>query len=127
MPSKYLEIEINPNNAIWVGKITNQNNSNKGISAEMISYSDAKIKHNIVKLKNTWEGQLSIPLNLISEKDTKKFRLNFYRIVAKLKPNEANWVCNEQSCDFLCWSPTLSGSTAAFHIPEKFGSLKIID
>jgi hypothetical protein len=127
VPRQYLEIEINPNNAIWVGKITNEYKTNNGISAEMISYSNAKIKHNIVKLKNTWEGQLSIPLSLISEKNSKEYKLNFYRIVAKKEPTETNWVCNEQTCEFLCWSPTLSGTKAAFHIPEKFGSLKIID
>lgn len=123
----YLEVEINPNNAIWIGKIHNPNNSNIGIENTPITYENSGITHEVSIENNTWKGHLTIPMGLVSANEASEYRLNFFRIVATKQPNEKNWIGNESTCDYLCWSPSLSGENAAFHLPSKFGYLKIED
>lgn len=123
-PENYCEIEINPNNKLWIGKIYNPIKDMGGntISA-MVDYEQSGIKHSVETAKDTWEGSLSIPYNLIGKAPV--YRLNFYRIVAICSHSEPNWECTAETCNFLCWSPTMSGSQPAFHRPEYFGKVQI--
>ena len=120
-PQKYLELEINPNNALFVGWIEN----NTGQGPDKLDFVEPKasgIMHGIQKSTESWNGFLTIPLQLVgSESDI--YRINFYRIVSKESQIEKNWKCNINNCDFTCWSPTMSGATPAFHKPAAFGNL----
>jgi hypothetical protein len=126
-PTKYLEIEINPNNAIWVGKMSNPSLGKKMQTIEtMVAFEETGIIKEVKKINaDSWKGKLSIPWNLIGESPDKLYRLNFYRIIAREKPTKADWICNDLNSDFLCWSPTMSGSFSAFHRPKKFGLMQL--
>jgi hypothetical protein len=120
-PSTYLELEINPNGAIWAGKVLNLDLNGK-ISVEMIAQTE-RIKRWIKTEENRWYGGFKVPLDLLGGKWSSAYRLNFYRIRLNKEPEFANWDCIKERCDFLCWSPTYSGIAPAFHKPKKFGFL----
>jgi hypothetical protein len=127
-PDHYLELEINPNNAIWVGQIHNPSRGDKSdIKAEMVEPEASKIVHSATKTKKAWSGQLSIPWALIPGAKSLDYRVNFYRIVATKAPTKKDWTCSPDNCAFLCWNSTLSGKAPAFHRPRRFGKLSITD
>ena len=127
-PDQYLELEINPNNAIWVGQISNPSRGDQsGISAEMVEPSSSKIIHSVEKGKKSWSGTLSIPWTLISAEKATQYRINFYRIVSTKSQAQKDWKCHVDNCAFLCWNSTLSGKKPAFHRPRRFGLLTIAD
>jgi hypothetical protein len=127
-PVHYIEVEINPNNATWVGKITNPSLGKKSNNkTQLIDYEASGIQHAVEKGDGAWSGVLSIPWKLISDAKQTRYRINFYRIVSKKSHPNRNWVCETGSCDFLCWNATLSGAAPAFHRPKRFGTLAIAD
>jgi hypothetical protein len=122
----YLEIEINPNNALWVGTINNPSLGEETQSLEgMIVHEDAGIIHETAKSINSWNGKLSIPWKLIGKDAKGQYRINFYRIRSNQSHADANWACDAETCDFVCWNSTLSGESPAFHRPKRFGFLSV--
>ena len=122
----YLEIEINPNNALWVGTINNPSLGEETQTLErMIEHKDAGIIHEATISLNSWNGKLSIPWKLIGIDAKGQYRINFYRIRSNQSHEDANWTCDAETCNFLCWSSTLSGESPAFHRPKRFGFLTI--
>jgi len=118
-PARYLELEINPNNALFTAWVDNIS----GLRPEnllMVPYESAGIQHHVTRGKDSWSGDLFIPLSLIGEAASNQYRLNFYRIVLKQPQNNRGWECTPDNCDFLCLSPTFSGTEPAFHRPESF-------
>lgn len=124
-PVQYLEFEINPNDATWIGKITNPRlgEIDMGISTEMVSHEESGVRHQVQKGDSSWSGSFSIPWSLVSETKASHYRLNFYRIVSKKSHPAVDWVCDEANAEFICWSSTMSGDTPAFHRPKRFGHL----
>lgn len=124
-PVNYLEFEINPKNAIWVGKVFNPTFGESGnIKVTMIPYNEANITHSVKTTDNSWSGEFAVPWSLIGDK-YENYRVNFYRIISKTPHENTKWICNPQTCDFTCWSPTISGQEPAFHKPKKFGLLNL--
>lgn len=124
-PTNYLEFEINPNNAIWAGQVFNPTlGEGGGNKLTMIPYNEANITHDVKVMENAWFGQFAIPWKLIGGK-ADACRINFYRIVSKASHEKPDWVCSSETCDFTCWSPTMSGKNPAFHKPKKFGVLRL--
>jgi hypothetical protein len=123
IPNRYLEIEINPNNALFVGWITNSSGM-KPDSCDFIDHNSAGIMHGVQKIKEAWKGFLTIPLSLMGEVSD-QYRINFFRIVSFKSHQQKDWKCELSDCDFTCWSPTLSGESPAFHRPAAFGFLQI--
>lgn len=122
----YLEIEINPNNAIWIGTINNPTLGAEIQTLEgMVSYENTGIIHEASKSENSWNGKLQIPWKLIGKDDKGQYRINFYRIRANQSHENPNWECDAQTCDFVCWNSTLSGESPAFHRPKRFGLLMV--
>jgi hypothetical protein len=120
-PNKYLEIEINPNNALFVAWVNNL----AGIGPDSLTFIEHQasgILHGVQKGFEKWNGFLSIPLALIGQK-TNEYRLNFYRIILKQAQGDLNWKCDKINSDFECWSSTMSGAEPAFHRPDAFGQL----
>jgi hypothetical protein len=123
---RYLEIEINPNNALWAGTINNPSLGDETQTLEaMIAHQNTGILHETAKSSNSWNGKLSIPWKLIGKDSKGKYRINFYRIRSNQSHADANWVCDAETCDFVCWNSTLSGQSPAFHRPKKFGFLTV--
>jgi hypothetical protein len=123
--TKYLEIEINPNNAIFVAKINNPT-AIKGEIDSFISPAEAGITHGVQKGEDSWQGFFSIPLQLLGT-ESNNFRINFYRIISRISHKKADWQCSDADCDFICWSPTMSGEVSSFHRPAMFGLLTLQD
>ncbi len=122
----YLEIEINPNNALWVGTINNPTLGEETQTLEgMIAHTDAGIVHEATKSENSWNGKLSIPWKLIGKDAKGQYRINFYRIRSNKSHADLNWTCDVETCDFVCWNSTLSGESPAFHRPKRFGFLTV--
>lgn len=121
----YLEFEINPNNAIWTGQVFNPTlGEGGGNKLTMIPYNEAGITHDVKIMENSWFGEFTVPWKLIGGKSD-VCRINFYRIISKTSHENPDWVCTAETCDFTCWSPTMSGETPAFHKPKKFGVLRL--
>lgn len=126
-PTRYLEIEINPNGALFVGRIYNPG-PGKDIELTMVPPEETGISYGLTRTtSSTWWGELHIPLKLIGgDAVNSVFRLNFYRIVLLESQAKSDWECSPDNSSFQCWSPTLSGATPSFHRPERFGVLRLL-
>jgi hypothetical protein len=126
-PAHYFEIELNPNNAIWLGKMSNPSLGLTNVNIDkMLLKSEVEVRHNVTIKGNSWSGFIEIPWKLLSEKLENSYRLNFYRIRSNTSHSKPNWVCDPETCDFVCWSSTLSGNEPSFHRPRRFGLLNLI-
>lgn len=122
-PTRYLELEINPNNALFVGWIENPTKEAPK-SCDFVSHEDAKIIHSVIKTNDSWSGKMQIPWTLIGGKKN-AYRVNFYRIISLKSHSKSDWAGTPATCAYLCWSPTMSGAVPRFHRPEAFGILKV--
>lgn len=122
-PTRYLELEINPNNALFVGWIDNPSGENPA-NLEFVVYEKSQIRHEIKIKKDAWEGQMQIPWALLGGKK-ENYRLNFFRIISLESHPEPNWKGSPADCAYLCWNSTLSGPTPRFHRPAAFGTLHL--
>lgn len=122
-PTRYLELEINPNNALFAGWIENPTKEAPK-SCDFVSHEDAKIIHSVSKTADSWSGKMQIPWALLGgTKDI--YRVNFYRIISLQSHAKPDWEGTPATCAYLCWNPTMSGAVPRFHRPEAFGILKI--
>lgn len=144
-PTRYLEVEINPNNALFVGWVENPDGEGTANVLSMVPYEKAGINHHITgTTQDSWRGELDIPLSLLSisnrvtetvtDADTTlrgatfrgaTLRINFYRIILLESQSDPHWICNSENASFQCWSPTMSGTTPRFHRPVNFGVLHL--
>lgn len=123
----YIEIQLNPNNALYLAKIMNGYQSNKKFTNIPIDNKDAKVGHRVVKdeANATWSGYLQIPLWLIQypeEISDTTFRMNMYRIISNEDHKLEKWKNNHENSTFACWSSTMS-KRPQFHAPDYFGFL----
>ncbi len=122
-PMRYLEIELNPNGALFSAWVTNLNGTGSNNTVDIFAGRDAGIQTSVVKGENSWHGKILIPLSLLGSLQ-EHYRLNFFRIVSLQSHDPtSSWSCTAESCAFLAWSPTLSGNTPNFHVPACFGHL----
>lgn len=122
-PMRYLEIELNPNGALFSAWVTNPDGTGSNNLLEFFAGRDAGIQTSVVKGENSWHGKIIIPLSLLGSLQ-EHYRLNFFRIVSLQSHDpKSSWSCTAESCAFLAWSPTLSGNTPNFHVPACFGHL----
>ncbi len=122
-PTRYLELEINPNNALFAGWIENPTKEAPK-SCDFVSHEDAKIIHSVSKTADSWSGKMQIPWALLGGKKN-TYRVNFYRIISLKSHTKPDWSGTPATCAYLCWSPTMSGAVPRFHRPEAFGVLKV--
>lgn len=126
-PTRYLEIEINPKNALFVGWVDNPTQEGDANQLTMVPYEKAGIKHQIGDTTcDSWGGELRIPLALINsapESPASNYRLNFYRIIQTVPQTNPAWACSPANASFQCLSSTQSGTPPRFHRPASFGTL----
>lgn len=127
-PTRYLELEINPNGALFVGHVHNPGLLGKEIELTMMPPEETGIAFAITRTtSNSWWGEMHIPLKFIGGAGSgSTYRLNFYRIVLLEPQTNPDWECSPENSSFQCWSPTLSGATPSFHRPEQFGILRLL-
>ena len=124
---KYLEIELNPNNALFLGKVTNRLKTDGYFNVERLNTKASGVKHKVKKdqLTDAWIGELQIPFDLINSSNVnsnKVFRLNFYRIISMEDHFEPEWKVSPENAIFGCWSSTMT-KKPQFHVPDRFGFL----
>ncbi len=126
-PENYLEIQLNPNNALFLAKITNNYRSNKKFALDLIDIPTSGVVHTVEKDRknHVWKGYLKLPLRLLQHpKSTADnvYRLNMFRIISNVDHHDENWSVNEKNATFACWSSTMA-KTPNFHDPNYFGYL----
>lgn len=121
VPQRYLELEINANNALFTAWVNNPDGYS--LDLEMIPHAESGVRHSVEKSVNEWSGSFFVPFSLIGKSEN--YRLNFYRIVLHTQPQGENWVGDVSNSDYLCWNSTLSGEVPAFHRPSRFGLLRL--
>ena len=124
---KYLEIQLNPNNALYLSRINNRFKSDHYFDIEFIDTKTSGVIHSVKKnnLTKIWIGELKIPLDLLNFpeiKMNKVFRLNFYRVISNQDHFETEWTTNKDNATFACWSSTMT-KKPQFHVPDRFGFL----
>jgi hypothetical protein len=124
---KYLEIELNPNNALFLGKVLNRYKSDGKYAFEYIETNTSGIVHTVEKdyKNNTWKGYLKLPLTLLQYPNPTSdqiYRLNMFRVISNVDHTDKNWSATEKNSTFACWNSTM-GETPYFHVPESFGIL----
>ncbi len=127
-PEKYLEIEINPNNALFLGTI---HNFYKTDGSKELNYIDTKtsgIQNEVFidEEKKMWGGKISLPLNLLkypTDAVGESFRINFFRVICNEKQDDLMWEGNAENCTYACLNSTMS-EQPNFHSPEHFITLK---
>ncbi len=124
-PTRYLEIELNPNNALFSAWVTNTDGTGSKNTLDLFDGRAAGISTTVLKGKNSWRGKILIPLSLLGRLQD-CYRVNFFRIVSlESHVQSSSWSCTADSCAFLAWSPTLSGDVPNFHVPACFGHLTL--
>ena len=124
-PERYMEVQLNPNGALFAAWVTNPNGMGTENTIDLFDGYSAGLKVSVMKQKNSWRGKILLPLsNFGTVRD--QYRLNLFRIVSlQTHERSTQWARTATSCAFHAWSPTFSGATPAFHIPEYFGHLLI--
>lgn len=126
-PANYFEIELNPNNAIWLGHMSNPSLGLETVTIEkMLTDTQVGINHSVSVANNSWAGFIEIPWGFLGKGTETNYRVNFYRIRSFKSHTDPNWVCEPSSCDFVCFSSTLSGHEPAFHRPRRFAFLELV-
>jgi len=126
-PAEYLEIEINPNNAVFIAKITNPDLRGNGLKADLISPEKSGISYGVTKGVDMWKGFLKIPLaitNFSEEKQDNVYRVNFYRTILKEEQEDSDWQSTKENTVYACWSSTMA-EEPAFHRSEYFGKITL--
>jgi len=126
-PKAYFEIQLNPNNALYLCKITFGEKSDHHFEIELLDIEKSGIIHVVTKneLLDSWSGRLSLPLTLFPKlkKGSKEvFRFNLYRLISKEDHFDPNWVANPSNAVYSCWSSTYQ-KKPQFHVPDRFGFL----
>ncbi len=122
-PFEYIEIEINPNNALFIAKISNPDRQGSGLKVNLISPDKSGISHQATIDVNRWKGFLIIPLTLVRLSDN-VLRVNFYRTILRVKPDDNKWVSTPENTVYACWSSTMADEPA-FHRSEYFGKITL--
>lgn len=127
-PENYLELQINPNNALFIGRVTNKYKSDKSYHFDKIDAENSMVEREVIKLpeENLWKGVLKIPLILINETQSiaQTYRLNMFRIISKKDQKDKAWKGNTSNATYACWNSTLS-KKPNFHRPDYFGYLHL--
>jgi len=123
----YFEIEINPNNALFLARINTAYKSDKTFNIAMLDPDKEGLVHTVEKniTTNSWKGYIKIPLKLLGRPMPAAaviYRLNIYRIISQVDHTEKDWENDSQTSTYACWSSTLT-KNPQFHVPERFGFL----
>lgn len=129
-PKEYIEIQLNPNNALYVSKISYGVPRANQFKIELLDIAKSGIVNSVSKNRehNSWSGELSIPLDLISngkKGSNEVFRFNLFRVISKEDHLNPDWVLNSKNGIYSCWSSTYQ-KEPQFHVPERFGFLYLL-
>jgi len=122
----YLELEVNPLNALFDASVINKKDQNQGTSVNR-DWNSKDIKHEVKidgevnsdkEIDKSWACEIAVPLNDFSTapnippKPGDVWRINLYRIDH-----------GKDKSEYSAWSTT---GKIDFHIPQRFGYLKFV-
>lgn len=130
LPKEYFEIQLNPNDALYVSKIRYGVPRGNQFKIELLDIVNSGVVHSVSKNRehNSWSGELSIPLDFISDENNDSngvFRFNLYRVISKRDHLDPNWMAISENAIYSCWSSTYQ-KEPQFHVPERFGFLYLL-
>ncbi len=114
--TRYFEFEVSPNGVLWDGYVDSPNLSRQSMMSHA-EWNCEGIEWGAERddAKGIWTAFLRLPLEVLAEGEVPDvWRINLYRI--DRSPNEGD--------EFQAWSPTLK-NPADFHVPERFGFLRL--
>jgi hypothetical protein len=117
-PTAYYEFEVNPLGALFDALIDSPNKGRAGMRIGT-EWDCPGFAARVTRRDARWSASLTIPLDpLLRGKAPRMdaWRANFYRIDRGTTEAEAD--------EFSSWSPTLR-DPAEFHVPDRFGVLRI--
>ncbi|HEY1251540.1 MAG TPA: carbohydrate-binding family 9-like protein [Thermoanaerobaculia bacterium] len=111
-PTAYYEFEVNPLGALFDARIESPNRSRDGMRTGT-EWDCPGFEARVTRREARWSASLRIPLDsLLPGREPAAWRANFHRI-DRGAPDE-----------FSGWSPTLA-DPPDFHVPERFGLLRL--
>ncbi|KAL4468877.1 hypothetical protein ABPG72_009147 [Tetrahymena utriculariae] len=114
--TKYLEVEVNPQGALFAANITNTNNSCSGISDSLIPCNQTGIFYSAQIADFGYKANAQIPVKLVTEtQQAYHLKGNFFRIDHAFNGDT----------DYSCWRSTFV-SPACFHVPSQFGDIFLV-
>lgn len=126
-PIDYIEVEINPNNALFVSKIHNPNRMGTENTGTPIDCDESKIVHSIVKDESNekWKAELKLPFSLIHNPKAERsiYRANFFRIRSIIGQTDNTWRANPDNSEYSCWQSTMAEGRPNFHRTDFMGSI----
>ncbi|MFA8435766.1 MAG: carbohydrate-binding family 9-like protein [Marinifilaceae bacterium] len=130
-PTRYIELEINPNNALFAAHVSNPDKEGTQLELDFIDIEASGIQSEVeINDKgHSWKGKLQIPFRILggeTEKPSDVYRINFYRIISNQDREEEFWEGSAEDCTYACWNSTLSPEQPCFHRSAFFGVLHLI-
>lgn len=126
-PTRYLEVEISPQDVLFVAHITNPTRDGKNNHLEPIEHAASGIVHSTFRAPDRWTAELAIPFALVGGCGVgghgvtqQAFRANFFRIRKRADTED----CTAETCDYLAWKPTFV-TPPSFHVSKHFGTLRL--
>ena len=121
-PAHYLEVELTPNNVMYVAHISNPFFNGTDKQNTLVPCNASGIKHAASSTSVGWRGSLHLPWEIINvgriPNTGDVFRANFFRVQMLESTSE----CTPGSCEYGCWSSTFT-IPPSFHHSDFFGTL----
>ena len=126
--TSYLEVEISPQNTLYVARISNPYGNGTDKTNTMIECTASGITHHTRMGHNSFNANVTVPWKNvytgkppITTKKGETFVGNFFRVLME-KPVTS---CDPDTCDYGAWSPTFD-VPPQFHVSTVFGEIKLV-
>ena len=124
--TQYLEVEVSPQNTLYVARISNPYGNGTDKTNAMVDCAASGIEHSTRMGHNSFNANLTVPWKNVYQDGkgpggTKKgqtFYGNFFRVLME-QPVAS---CDPSTCDYGAWSPTFA-TPPQFHITTVFGEI----
>lgn len=125
---KYLEVEVSPQNTLYVARILNPYGNGTDKSNTMVDCESSGIEHSTRMGHNSYNANLTIPWKNVyadgkgpsGTKRGQTFYGNFFRVLME-KPVSS---CDDENCVYGAWSPTFR-NPPQYHVTTVFGELHL--
>lgn len=120
-PSRYLEFQINPNNAVFLANVFNPDGIGLNNELQMLNPDSYSIcnQASIGQNNDSWSGAFSLPFDLLGG-ESEVFRMNIYRIIRTAPLQNSEWRCSIDNSIFATWQPLNNILKPAFHQSSSF-------
>lgn len=130
-PSRYMEVEINSNGAIFLAWVNNKDKLGSQLELDFVDVDNSGVKWEVEKdeVEDSWRGSICIPFKLLNNalnEPCQNYRINFFRIISLKDREEEFWSGSAEDCIYACWNSTHSKEQPCFHRTPYFGVLHLV-